>query len=270
MSAQHPRDTGVTDLLRRASDDLTVDVDRLVSGGISRGRSRRRRARIGTTVASLAVIGVVGGLAVVVPQVGGADSAPDPGIATDGGGVVATETPTPTPTPDPDRPPPADELRSLVPADEMARTIQTLTGATEVHEVFVDESGKDRPRLFYGRVDSGLITVHIRWYNNPLVVEDGGPPLAPSFVCDPGVEDDCTTLPDGSRLLREETFSGGGTGVPDSFLQRSLTLATHDGWQIDVIAFNSTGEKEGVVVSPEPVLTMAEMEALATSTAWYE
>jgi hypothetical protein len=24
------------------------------------------------------------------------------------------------------------------------------------------------------------------------------------------------------------------------------------------------------VVSPEPVLTMAEMEALATSTAWYE
>lgn len=267
MSAQHPRDTGVTDLLRRASDDLTVDVDRLVSGGISRGRTRRRRARIGTTVASLAVIGVVGGLAAVVPQLGGADSARDPGFATDAGGAVATATP--SPAPDPDRPPPAEELRPLVPTDEMARTIQALTGATEVHEVFVDESGKDRPRLFYGRVDSGLVTFHIRWYNNPLVVEDGGQPLPPSHICEPSVEDDCTTLPDGSRLLREETFAGGGTGVPDTFLQRSLTLATADGWQIDVIAFNSTGEKEGTVVADEPVLTMAQMEALATSDAWY-
>jgi hypothetical protein len=74
-------DTGVTELLRRASDGLTPDVDRLVSGGIARGRQRRRRARIGTTVASLAVIGVVGGLAVVVPRLGEADSARDPGIA---------------------------------------------------------------------------------------------------------------------------------------------------------------------------------------------
>ena len=79
-----PSSDGVTELLRRASDDLAPDVDRLVSGGITRGRSRQRRARIGTTVASLAVIGVVGGLAVVVPQIGGADSARDPGIATDG------------------------------------------------------------------------------------------------------------------------------------------------------------------------------------------
>ena len=268
MSAQHPHDAGVTDLLRRASDDLTVDVDRLVSGGISRGRSRRRRARIGTTVASLAVIGVVGGLAVVVPRVGGADGARDPGIATDGGGVVATATP--TPPPDPDRPPPADELRPLVPTDQMARTIQALTGASEEHEVVVDESGTDRPRLFYGRVDSGLVTFRIRWYNNPLVVEDGGQPLPPSHICEPAVEDDCTDLPDGSRLLREDVRPSGGTGVPPTFLERSLTLATGDGWQIDVIAFNSTGEKEGVVVAPEPVLTMAEMEALATSTAWFE
>ena len=63
-----PHDSGVTELLRRASDDLAPDVDRLVSGGITRGRTRQRRARIGTTVASLAVIGVVGVLAAVVPR----------------------------------------------------------------------------------------------------------------------------------------------------------------------------------------------------------
>ena len=46
-------------------------------------------------------------------------------------------------------------------------------------------------------------------------------------------------------------------------------LATYDGWQIDVIARNTTDEKQGDVVADEPVLTMAEMEALATSDAWY-
>ncbi len=87
-----PHDSGVTELLRRASDDLTPDVDRLVRGGITRGRSRQRRARIGTTVASLAVIGVVGALAAVVPQLDGADSARDPGIATEGPSATATPT----------------------------------------------------------------------------------------------------------------------------------------------------------------------------------
>jgi hypothetical protein len=260
-----PSPDGVTELLRRASDDLAPDVDRLVRGGITRGRSRQRRARIGTTVASLAVIGVVGAVAAVVPHVGGADSARDPGIATDGSS--ATEAP-PTP-PDPDRPPPADELRPLVPADRMAQTVQDLTGASEVHEVFVDESGKDLPRLFYGTVRSGFVSFRIRWYNNPLVVQDGGQPLAPSHICEPAVEPDCTTLADGSRLLREDVRPSGGTGVPPDFLARSLTLATPDGWQIDVIAYNSTGEKEGVVVADEPVLTMAQMEALATSPQWY-
>ena len=65
----HP-DHGVDLLLRRTADDLALpDVDRLVAGGVSRGRARRRRARIGTTLASVAVIGVVGAL---VPHLGGA------------------------------------------------------------------------------------------------------------------------------------------------------------------------------------------------------
>lgn len=257
-------DTGVTELLRRASDDLAPDVDRLVRGGITRGRSRQRRARIGTTVASLAVIGVVGALAAVVPQ-GGPDSTRDPGIATEG----ATATKSPSPPPDPDRPPSADALRPLVTPIEMLARIGGLTGASAVQRIKVDQSGQDQARLYYATVDEAQVSFSIRWYNNPLVVADGGQPLAPSHICEPEVEADCTTLPDGSRLLREEVRPSGGTGVPESFLERSLTLATHDGWQISVIARNTTDEKQGEVVADEPVLTMAEMQALATSTAWY-
>ena len=227
---------------------------------MTRGRTRRRRARIGTTFASVAVVGAA---ALVVPQLLGGD----PQTARDPRPIQpATSGPT---AGSPDVAPPADVLRPLVPPNEMAQTIRDMTGASDVHEVFVDESGKDLPRLFYGSVRSGFVSFRIRWYNNPLVVADGGQPLAPSHICEPAVEPDCTTLSDGSRLLREDVRQSGGAGVPPTFLERSLTLATDDGWQIDVIAYNSTGEKEGVVVAPEPVLTMAEMEALATSDAWY-
>ncbi len=260
--SQH--DSGVTELLRRASDDLAPDVDRLVSGGITRGRTRQRRVRIGTTVAALAVIGVVGGLAAVVPQLDGADGAHDSGIATEG--ASATQ----APSGNVDVPPSADQLRPLVSPTDMVVVIMSLTHATHAEQIHVDESSEDLHRLYYATVDGAQVSIGIRWYNNPLVVEDGGQPLAPSHICEPEVEDDCTTLPDGSRLLREEVRPGGGAGVPDTFLERSLTLATYDGWQIDVISYNSTGEKEGVVVAPDPVLTMAEMEALATSDAWYE
>ena len=259
-----PHDSGVTELLRRASDDLTPDVDRLVRGGITRGRSRQRRARIGTTVASLAVIGVIGTLATVVPQ-GGPDSAPDQGVATE---PAATETP--SPTPDPDRPPTADELRPLVPTDQMAEAVRELTGASVITRVDADLTSVDRARRVYVLVEGAQVSFAIRWYNNPLVVQDGGQPLAPSGLCEPNPDQDCTTLPDGSRLLREEARPGGGTDVPESFLERSLTLATADGWQIDVIARNTTDEKQGDVVAADPVLTMAEMEALATADAWYQ
>ena len=262
-----PHDSGVTELLRRASDDLTPDVDRLVRGGITRGRSRQRRARIGTTVASLAVIGVVGALAAVVPQLDGADSARDPGIATEG--PSATEAPSPTPTPDPDRAPPADELRTLVSPQDMADTLMTLTGASRVDTVTADESAPDRPRLYYATVDGAQVSFSIRWYNNPLLVEDGAQPLAPSFLCEPNPDQDCTTLPDGSRLLRENDSPSAGTGVPETFLERSVALATYDGWQISVIARNTTDEKQGEVVADEPVLTIEELEALATTDAWY-
>ena len=66
-------DHGVDLLLRRATDDLHPDVDLLVAGGITRGRSRQRRARIGTAVAAVGVFGVIGAAAAVVPRLGNPD-----------------------------------------------------------------------------------------------------------------------------------------------------------------------------------------------------
>jgi hypothetical protein len=257
----HPDDTGVTGLLRRASDDLTPDVHRLVSGGITRGRSRQRRTRIRTAVASLAVIGVVGTLAAVVPQVGDPGSARDTDVA--GGGVVATR------APDPDRPPTAAELRPLVAPQQMADAIQFAVGADDVRAVDVDQSGQDQARLYHATVLQAEVAFRIRWYNSPLVVADGGQPLAPSHICEPSPGVDCTTLPDGSRLLRQDVEPFVSSEVTAAPTERSLTLATADGWQIDVISRNTGREKGTDIMWNEPVLTMDEMEALATSDAWY-
>ncbi|TGN63480.1 hypothetical protein EXE59_05590 [Nocardioides eburneiflavus] len=256
----HTDDTGVTGLLRRASDDLTPDVHRLVTGGIARGRSRQRRVRIGSAVASLAVIGVAGTLAAVVPGLDDPNSARDTDVA--GGGTVATQ------VPDPDRPPTAAELRPLVPPQEMADAIKSMIGADDVRAVDVDQPGQDRARLYRATVLQTEVSFRIRWYNSPLVTEDGGQPLAPSHICEPSPGVDCSTLPDGSRLLRNdvEPFVSGALIAP---AERSLTLATADGWQIDVVSPNTGRDKGRDITWNEPALTMAEIEALVTSDEWF-
>ena len=81
---------------------------------------------------------------------------------------------------------------------------------------------------------------------------------------------DCAQLTDGSWLLRQDTFSTGGVGVPKTDVERDITFATVDGWQIDAAAYNTSEEKTGEQVTEEPVLTMAELEALVTSPVWYQ
>ena len=102
---------------------------------------RRRRARIGTTVASLAVIGVVGGLAVVVPRLGEADSARDPGIASDGPTATAVEPPTPEPTETPTGAP--ARLRDIPAAQVPAVALSLLDPPTSMElgepDVHVDK-----------------------------------------------------------------------------------------------------------------------------------
>ncbi|WP_107773800.1 hypothetical protein [Nocardioides sediminis] len=221
------------------------------------------RHEVGAAIAALVLAGAAGALSPLV--VGeGADTARDPR-------PVRPATSAPTWTGGPDVAPPADVLRSLVAPEEMGRRLLAATAATGVEQVAREDDGSgDLARLYHLTVEGAQVSFYIRWYNSPVVVQDGGRPLTPSHICEQGVEDDCTTLPDGSRLLREETFASGGTGVPDTFLQRHLVLATTDGWQVDVTARNTTGEKDGEIVTDEPVLAMAEMQELATSTEWYE
>jgi hypothetical protein len=248
-------DTGVTDLLRRASDDLIPDVDRLVSGGIARGRSRQRRARIGTTVASLAVIGVVGTLAAVVPQVGdGVDGGRDPGIATD----VSSPTPTPEPTDEatPSEGSAGERTLRDVPAAEIPEVALSLlaTGSSlpvSGLDVHLDDPGRKVVRVRY----DGMVT--------EFGVHRADPPSLAGCRRDArGLDGSCQELPDGSVLL---TW---GPGLADGVTCQGAALERggHELWATSCNARN----RDARPLAPEPPLSLDQLVQVLVADYWFE
>lgn len=231
--------TGVTDLLIRASDDLNPDVDRLISGGLARGRSRQRRAQIGTTVASLAVIGVVGGLAAVVPQIGTDRTAGS--IATDG--ASATSTPEPTPTP------PPTLVTLAVPETEFPGTVGEILGLTNVSVVLPEPSGQDHSsediKGARFRVDGMLV----------MVVVHGGEVG--------GEVGDFLWSGDRSTPNTKSWSSTDGVMARDA-------SAWRDGYVITATAYNAAEDSDSPALAAEPVLSKAQLLEVVTSDVWFE
>lgn len=255
-------DTGVTELLRRAGEGLTPDVDRLVSGGITRGRSRQRRARIGTTVASLAVIGVVGGLAAVVPRLGGADSAPDPGFATDGGGAVASETatPTPTPTPTPTETPTLDASlpRDLTAfrADEIPAIVDELLGTARAVGVRSTDPVLDEP-------DQKFATFLYDGMNTSVGMNDVvEPTLADCRSEAAGIDGACVEMSDGTV---EQVW---GPTLADGVTCQGAS-AYRFGYVVWATSCNAAEAKDSPTLAEQPPISIGLLEKVVLSDVWF-
>lgn len=239
MSTHEP---GVTDLLRRASDDLAPDVDRLVRGGITRGRSRHRRARIGTTVATVAVIGVVGGLTAVVAQLGGADSARDLAVAGGGGGVVS-KSPSEsallvTPPPDSTTGPAAFAMAAAA----IPEAVRALGLLTDVSAPLSEEP--------YGVIDdSDEKVVHFR-INGMLTTFSA-----------------IRSRPPGGRR-GATVFQTDGPMTLLGVTSQSATV-WRAGWKIDVVSYNAAARKDSPTLSPSPALSLEQLAAAAGSDVYF-
>ena len=248
------RDSGVTELLHRASDDLTPDVDRLVSGGIARGRTRQRRARIGTTVASLAVIGVVGGLAVVVPRLGSPDSARDPGIATDG--ASATQTPTQAPT---ETTPDATVPRDLaqIHAGQVPAIVNGLLGTTLATDARSTDTVADEP-------DQKFVTFPYDGMHTTVGMNNV---LEPSLdECQEEarrLEGSCVRMPDGAVQQRW------GPVLADRVTCQGVSVYRH-GYTVWATSCNAAEAKESEPLAARPPLDMDDLIAIAASEVWFE
>ncbi len=137
--SDHPssEDRMASRLLQHATTDLTPDVDRLVSHGISRGRGLRRRRRVGTSLAAAAVIGVIGIAASVGPDlVGGNATAPGPGFAEQ---TTSPPSPYAEAAPGTPRPLPIDAALA-VPAAQVPATFDELLAEGTPGEILENDS----------------------------------------------------------------------------------------------------------------------------------
>ena len=187
-----------TRLLDAATDDLRPDVDRIVAGSVARGRALRRRARVETTLAAVAVLGVTGAAASLLPGGGG-----DSGRERDGT-AVASEPAT-------NRSPVASTLASLLPGG----------GGTAL----TDERGRgyDRGGLLYRGT-----RVYVYVYRAASC--DTAPPLTDvgCYDLEPG-----GTGP--RSVAGTETSSGPGDL---SRKKSEADLTRPDGWRVSVVATN--------------------------------
>lgn len=236
-------DHGVDLLLRRATDDLRPDVDQLVAGGITRGRTRRRRARIGTAVAAFAVFGVIGAAAAVVPQLGS-----DPDGAASG---FASESPTPIKleVPPPVRTPIDAEL--LVPAADIPATVDELLGTSLATGALVEPpygvKNEARDKVVHFRYDGMLTSVVIEVWPSP------------QETCEGSVT--CVVRPDG-------TWQNHWVGTADGVTSQGATVYRH-GYAVSVLSYNAADGKESPQHAPLPPLSVDQLLQIAGSDVWF-
>lgn len=248
-----------TDFLRGVTDDLHPDVDRLVAGGIARGRARRRRHLAGTAVAAVAVIGVVGAGAVAVPPLLG--SAPgEPPVATDPTSPTEapTEAPTESPTespmvlsvpPDPNGPPFAvaakdvpSVVAQLAPGHDVGDPLTTAPYA------LVDAENE---QIVHFRVDGMLTT---------FVITRASASLAHDCRDEAAVQ--CRRLEDGTRIQVAAPTTGDGVTMQS-------TIAMRHRWMVDVMSYNAAEGKDVAPRQPEPALSEDELVTIASNDVWF-
>jgi hypothetical protein len=252
-------DHGVDLLLRRTADDLALpDVDRLVAGGVARGRTRRRRAGLGTAIAALGVAGVVGAGALALPWPGA--DAPQASFAED------TASPSPTPSVSPsDSPTPSPAAEPAPPGPLVLRAPQIPGLVTDLFPGAVGAA----PERTGGIIDGGADTqvAHFLWNGTMMSVGALRGQMSADDMCagaTPGTV--CTDRPDGTTLL---TWAETGPAADGGVTARGVSLFAGGGWEVFAISYNAADGKDAAVLAPETPLTHADLEQVVSSERWF-
>ena len=248
----HDQEHRLATLLRESTAELTPDVVGLVEGGTARGQGLRRRRRVGTALAAVAVVGVIG----VAASVG-------PGLLDDGssqgteGQVTDPGKPDPVKPPQKETPPPTRKL--AVKADRIPAIVA---------ELYPGEIAPASART--GRIiDDGPTAqiAHFRW--NGFLTSVGamtGGSTATEACGNLSPGSTCTQLPDGSTLLR---WSETGPAVDGAVSGQGASLFTDDGWEVFAISYNAADGKDSPVLADDPPLTLAQLEQIVRDDAWF-
>ncbi|WP_436777089.1 hypothetical protein [Yinghuangia sp. YIM S09857] len=264
-----PDERALTYAMHAATRGLRPPTAELVRGGLERGRRMRAVRRVQITGAALAVALLTGTGALVVTT--GSHASGPTGTAQQPDPPEVSRPPSATPESLPPAPPLTGNavlktLTMLLPAgNSVERSLNTLgdpekmPGSLAVSLVFRPGGGTP------GYVSLGFLKNRTK-------------EAFPSLTCrtdpPPGVTCEVRDLPDGSslRLARDYAAPMPDDKMPDALEPKvwSVVLARHDGMVITARAANT--EDINAVKSParrvDPVLTLAELEAIVTSPRW--
>ncbi|GAB3775829.1 hypothetical protein FB382_004244 [Nocardioides ginsengisegetis] len=267
MTDQNPRD-----LFDRATNGLTSDVDRLVSGGIARGRRAQRRRRAGSMLAAVAVFGVVGAAASFIPHATGRDGTPvasDPTVSPSASPTAPSPTTSPTASP--------TGTASSSPADPTVSdpppfVADHVTVTPEQVPVLVEEqlgrqgAGPIRTGPSYGSAGSAdRLIAHFSWQGTlaSVVIErfpgDGQAACQQSVGPTGGT---CSTDEAGHPMLLWGPTLGDGVEAQGATVWR-------DGFEVAALSYNAADGKNSPPLFTHPPLTMDELTLLATADAWF-
>lgn len=244
--------SAVAELLRTATDDLDAPSQRLVAGGIARGRSRRHRHLAGTTIAAAAVIGAA---AIGVPQLVGGGGSRSGDVELVPAGPVAQDGP-----------------RTIIPATEGASTLMSLLPPGESSGAANDDAseGTVASRVVH---EGGVVEAEVFPLSSEadrLKAQELGVQVDPAVAtCDPTGHPECVELPDGTWF--DHATTGYREPGQQRFLGTRATAWTPDGFVVRVTAYNVGGDRKNPVIVPggQPVLTVEELQAIVTSDAWF-
>ncbi len=262
-----------TELLDRATTGLAPDVDRLVAGGIARGRRTQRRRRAGATLAAVAVFGVIGAAASLVPHPDGRSGSTP--VADDTGTPTATATPsevppetpsasvslppqTPSATATPASPPagaPTD--RVTVTARQVPGTFEQLLGRSDAGPLRLDPP--------YGAASGPHdLVAHFSWQGTltSLLIErfDGDAQQSCQQSAGPG--DTCTTDAQDDPMLLWGPDTNDGVSAQGATVWR-------DGFEVNVLSYNAAEGKGSPALTKYPPISMDDLSLLAASDAWF-
>ncbi len=245
-------------LLHSATTDFAPDVDRLVQGGVARGRTLRRRRRVGSSLAAVAVVGILGVAAGAGTGLLGSQATPAPSQYADS----PSSGPSPSSPPaDPTKRQPIDATL-VVTAEDAPEVIGGLAGEGTVEEIL-----RDAP---YGVVDEPQRKlVHFR-YSGTLTtfsIEPAASLATCAELVDPADQPDgepggvCVEQ-DGVVLLRSEPTTADGVTA------QGVTAFVH-GYVVSALSYNAPDGKDVPTTAPSPPLSMDDLTTVVTSEVWF-
>jgi len=249
MNTPDAPDRQLTTLLRESTADLEPDVAELVAGGVSRGRTTRRRRRVGTTLAAAATMGALGLALAVAPGLGDSGSADGQAVAADPG---------PKDKAPKDQAPPAEpefDADLAVAAADVPAAIGAMLPSGEAGPVLrehpypvVDEPHR---RIAHFLFDGTLTT---------FIIE----PASSMGTCSEQAKESelrCEVV-DGLETLTYPPTNN------DQVTAQSVSVWRH-GYIVTVLSYNAAEGKDVAPLMDEPAISLAELAEIARSDGWF-